>query len=103
MEIDKARTKAEMDCGNDICKNFTYAQGRPAAISNNEHDRRCIYPSMSFTAGKESTCTGECTEQGGPQPIAPKRCFAIVADNVAKDQDVCHKFSKGGNWIETRK
>ena len=61
------------------------------------HRWGCIFPGMSFADSRKALCLSECSASGGPNPVAPQSCRAILNPATATE-DVC--WSLGQGWID---
>jgi len=55
---------------------------------------QCIYPAFSFLSSRKDECLSECSATGGPNPVAPKSCRAILNPSLATE-DACWSLGLG--------
>lgn len=55
---------------------------------------QCIYPGFSFLSSRKDECLSECSAAGGPNPVAPKSCRAILNPSTATE-DACWSLGMG--------
>eukprot|EP00435_Cladocopium_sp_Y103_P040018 s18_g10.t2 len=83
---------AQRECMDDYCGRYC-SGGECASL----YRWQCIYPGFSFVSSRKEECLSECSATGGPNPIPPKNCRAVLNPSTATE-DACWKLGQG--WIE---
>lgn len=83
---------AQRECMDDYCGRYC-SGGECASL----YRWQCIYAGFSFVSSRKEECLSECSAAGGPNPIPPKNCRAVLNPSTATE-DACWKLGQG--WIE---
>eukprot|EP00931_Biecheleriopsis_adriatica_P024506 TRINITY_DN1524_c0_g1_i5.p1 TRINITY_DN1524_c0_g1~~TRINITY_DN1524_c0_g1_i5.p1 ORF type:complete len:3355 (+),score=611.69 TRINITY_DN1524_c0_g1_i5:877-10065(+) len=84
-------------CYNAECAAFCNEKGECAIWDSTVWD--CIFKDMSYSPDRKGECNSECSADGGPNPVAPKACRALINSKIA-EEDTCWNLGQGS--IETQ-